>query len=103
MLLLLTLLLPAVDGAAGKPKLGSGALLLPAVLLLFVLRGLGDLLMSDVSTRLHARPTLLAARLRVEGCAAASGTTSDSARRKATVKRRTKGTHSSLLLVDCAY
>jgi hypothetical protein len=83
--------LPAQRGAAGK--LGASALLLQPVLLLLLLHGLGDLLMSDVSTRLHVRPTLLAAMLRVEGCTAASGTTSDSARRKA--KKRTEGTHSS--------
>jgi hypothetical protein len=77
---MLLMLLPAQKGAAGE--LGASALLLPPVLLLLVLWGLGDLLMSDVSTREHARPTLLAALLRVNGCAAASGTTSDSARQQ---------------------
>jgi hypothetical protein len=56
------LLLPAHNGAAVTA--GGDASLLPLVLLLLVLRKLGDLLISDVSTRLHARPTLLAALLR---------------------------------------
>jgi hypothetical protein len=69
----LLLLLPAQNAAAGEHSGDS------FLLLLLLLRGLGDLLMSDVSTRVHARPMLLAARFSPEACVPASGTTSDSA------------------------
>jgi hypothetical protein len=96
LLLLLLLLLPG-DAAPGVNLAAACGTALPVMLpvrkagagarggdaLLLLLLGLGDLLIRDVSMRVHAWPMLLAARLSPEVSGPASGTTSDSARQHA--------------------